>query len=215
IAMPMPEDLGWVQAGAIPESCMTAHDAMFPQCRLGMSERVLISGGAGGVGTAAIILAAEAGSRVTATVRNPDLREDVAQLGADAIAPEELEAHGPYDVIVELIGAPNMPANMRALATDGRIAVIGVGAGAAAELDLLALMGTRGTIRGSTIRARPIEERAIAAREVEAHVLPLFQGGRRRLPVAATYDLEQAVEAYAHFAAGGKLGKIVLTSGVD
>lgn len=215
LALPVPEDLDWAQAGAIPESCTTAHDALFTQGGLSLSDRVLISGGAGGVGTAAVILAAEAGARVTATVRDPGLRSEVAHLGADAIAPDDLEDKGPYDVIMELVGGPNMAGNLRALATGGRIVVIGVGAGASAEVDLLGLMGKRGTIRASTIRARPLEERAGLARGVEAHVLPLFQDGRRRLPVTASYDLERAADAYAHFAAGGKLGKIVLTSGVD
>jgi len=209
--MPMPEGVDWVQGGAIPEAVTTAHDALFTQCGLAMSDRVCISGGAGGVGTAAVILAAAAGARVTATVRNPDLRAAVAALGAEAVAPEEMEDRGPYDVILELVGAPNLPADVRALATGGRISVIGVGAGAAAELDLLGLMSKRGTIRGSTLRARPLEQRAEVARRVEANVLPLFAGGRRQVPVAATYALEEATTAYAHFAAGGNLGKTVLT----
>jgi NADPH:quinone reductase len=113
-------------------------------------------------------------------------------------------------VILELVGAPNMAANVSALNTGGRIVVIGVSAGAKTELNLLALMGARARIHGSTLRARPLEEKALAARRVEREVLPLFQLGALRVPLAATYPLQQAPAAYERFAAGGKLGKIVL-----
>jgi len=211
-AMPMPDCLDWHQAGAIPEACTTAHDAMFTQCGLGMGERVCISGGAGGVGTSAVILAVAAGARVTATVRNPDLREGVANLGAEVVAPEEFEARGPFDVILELIGGPNLPADLRALSIGGRISVIGAGAGTSAEIDLLTLMAKRARIFGSTLRSRPLEQRAEAARRLEAHVLPLFAGGRHEVPIAGLYPLEEASAAYARFAAGSKLGKLVLTA---
>jgi NADPH:quinone reductase-like Zn-dependent oxidoreductase len=98
------------------------------------------------------------------------------------------------------------------LATGGRIAIIGVGGGAAAELNLLALMGKRGRIHGSTLRARPLEQKAMAAHLVEAHVLPHVERGTAKVPVAATYPMAEATAAYERFAAGGKLGKIVLLS---
>ena len=139
-------------------------------------------GGAGGVGTAAIQLARAAGARVTATVRNEALREQVAALGAEVIAPEGFAEHGPFDVILELVGAPNLAENLQALATGGRIAVIGVAAGAKGELNLLALMGKRARIHGSTLRARPLEEKALNARRVEHEVLPLFESGALRVP---------------------------------
>ena len=101
--------------------------------------------------------------------------------------------------------------NLKALDTGGRIAVIGVSAGAKSELNLLALMGKRARIHGSTLRARPLEEKAITARLVEREVLPLFAAGELRVPVAETFPLAQAVAAYERFAAGGKLGKIVIT----
>jgi NADPH2:quinone reductase len=135
----------------------------------------------------------------------------VAELGADVIAPEGFAEHGPFDVILELVGAPNMPDDLMALATGGRIAVIGVGAGNKSELNLLALMGKRARIHGSTLRARPLEEKSLVARRVEHEVLPLFDDGRLRVPVAETFPLDQAQEAYDRFAAGGKLGKIVIT----
>ncbi len=178
--MPVPDGLDWPEAGGLPEVFMTAHDAIFSQAELRSGERLLVHGGAGGVGCAAIQLARAVGARATATVRNEGLREQVAALGAEAIAPEGFAEHGPFDVILELVGAPNLAENLQALATSGRIAIIGVAAGATAELNLLALMGKRARIHGSTLRARPLEEKALCARHVEHEVLPLFEGARLR-----------------------------------
>ncbi len=211
VLMPVPESLDWPAAGGLPEVFTTAHDALFTQAQLRPGERLLVHGGAGGVGTAAIQLARATGASVTATVRNEALREQVSKLGAIVIAPEGFAGHGPFDVILELVGAPNMPENMNALATGGRVTVIGVSAGVTAEVNLLALMGKRARIHGSTLRARPLEEKAITARLLEHEVLPLFDTGALRVPVAETFPLDQAAAAYEHFAAGGKLGKIVLT----
>jgi len=96
------------------------------------------------------------------------------------------------------------------VAHGGRIAVIGVGAGAVAEVNLHALMARRGRIHGSTLRPRPLEQKADAARKVEAHVLPFLAAGRVTVPVAATFPMAEAEAAYDHFSAGGKLGKVVL-----
>ncbi|MCW3019600.1 MAG: zinc-binding dehydrogenase, partial [Solirubrobacterales bacterium] len=149
--------------------------------------------------------------RVTASVRNEELRAQVGELGADVIPCEAFAERGPFDVILELVGAPNMPENLQALATGGRITVIGVAAGVKAELNLLALMGKRARIHGSTLRARPLEQKVLAARRLEHEVLPLFDAGALHVPIAATFPLEQAAAAYERFSAGGKLGKIVLT----
>ena len=212
VLMPVPEGLDWPGAGGFPEVFTTAHDALFSQAGLQPGERLLVHGAAGGVGTAAVQLGRAAGARVTATVRNEELRPAVAELGAEAIAPEGFEEHGPFDVIVELVGAPNLAANLGALATGGRIAVIGVGAGAKGELNLLALMGKRARIMGSTLRARPLEEKAETARRVERHVLPLIEVGAISVPLAEAFPMDQVENAYGRFAAGGKLGKIVLTT---
>jgi NADPH2:quinone reductase len=212
VALPVPDGVSWAQAGGFPENYTTAHDAMFSQCELGMGERVCIHGAAGGVGTAAVELAVAAGCEVVATVRNPASRDGVSALGATAIDPEAFVASGPFDVILELVGSDNMPANLRALATGGRIAVIGVGAGFKAEVNLLALMGTRGRIHGSTLRARPLDEKAAVARRMERHVVPLLARGALTVPIAATFPLVDAAVAYERFAAGGKLGKIVLVA---
>jgi NADPH:quinone reductase len=208
--MPVPATLDWPAAGGLPEVFTTAHDALFTQAELHPGEHLLVHGGAGGVGTAAIQLARAVGARVTATVRREELREQVAELGASVIDCEGFAEHGPYDAILELVGAPNMPDNLQALATGGRIAVIGVSAGATSELNLLALMGKRARIHGSTLRARPLEEKAIVARLVEHEVLPLFETGALSVPIAEAFPLQEAAAAYDRFAAGGKLGKIVI-----
>jgi NADPH:quinone reductase len=208
--MPVPAPLDWPAAGGVPEVFLTAHDAIFTQADLHSGERLLVSGGAGGVGSAAIQLARASGARVTASVRHEQLRVQVAELGAAAIDPQEVAERGPFDVVLELVGAPNMAQNMSTLALGGRIVVIGVSAGASTELNLLALMGKRARIHGSTLRARPLEDKARAARALEREVLPLFATGVLHVPLAATYPLEAAADAYDRFAAGGKFGKIVL-----
>ena len=208
--MLVPDGLDWPPAGGLPEVFATAHDALFTQGELRPGERLLVHGGAGGVGTAAIQLARAAGARVTATVRNEQLRDQVQQFGATVIECEGFAEHGPFDVILELVGGPNMPDNLLALAIGGRIAVIGVSAGAKSELNLLALMGKRARIHGSTLRARALEEKALVARLVEHEVLPLFDAGQLSVPVAETFALDHAAAAYDRFAAGGKLGKVVI-----
>jgi NADPH:quinone reductase len=210
-AMPVPGDLDWPQAGGLPEVFTTAHDAVFSQAGLRPGEHLLVHGAAGGVGTAAVQLGRAAGARVTATVRNEDLRPAVEELGARAIDPEGFAEQGPYDVILELVGAGNLAANLKSLATGGRIAVIGVGGtGPKAEINLSAVMQKRARIHGSTLRARPLEQKALAMRLVEKEVLPLFEAGALTVPVAATYPLDEVEQAYERFAAGGKLGKVVL-----
>jgi NADPH2:quinone reductase len=114
-------------------------------------------------------------------------------------------------VILELVGAANLAGNLKSLATGGRIAVIGVGGtGPTAEIDLLQVMQKRARIHGSTLRARPLEQKAAAARLLEKEVLPAFEDRRLTVPVAQTFPLDEAEQAYDRFQAGGKLGKIVL-----
>lgn len=209
-AMPVPEELDWTAAGGVPEVFTTAHDALFTQAGLTVGERLLVHGAAGGVGMAAVQLGVMAGARVTATVRNEQAREQVRALGVNAIAPEDFGEQGEYDVILELVGAPNLPENLDSLASCGRICIIGVGAGARTEIDLRTLMAKRGRIHGSTLRARPIEEKAVAARLMEKMVLPGFATGDLSVPVTESFPLEEAPAAYERFKAGGKLGKIVL-----
>jgi NADPH:quinone reductase len=210
-AMPVPDNLDWPQAGGLPEVFTTAHDAIFTQAALRPGEHLLVHGAAGGVGTAAVQLGRALGARVTATVRREEHRAEVEKLGGNAISPEGFGESGPYDVILELVGASNLAANLDSLALGGRIAVIGVGGtGPVAEINLVKVMQKRARIHGSTLRARPLEEKAICARRVEKEVLPRFEDGTLTVPVADTYALEEAEAAYERFAAGGKLGKVVL-----
>jgi NADPH:quinone reductase len=214
VALPVPDGLGWAEAGGFPEVFTTAHDALFTQCGLTVGEHALVHGAAGGVGMAAVQLAARAGARVTATVRNPELHARLAELvgvgAVEVVEPDGFETRGPFDVVLELVGAPNLPANLGALAAGGRIAVIGVGAGARAELDLLMLMAKRARIHGSTLRARPLEQKAAASQRVLVHVVPLLRSGAIKVPVERTFPMLEAAAAYDAFTAGGKLGKIVL-----
>ena len=210
-AMPVPSSLSWVEAGGVPEVFTTAHDALFTQADLKPGERLCVHGAAGGVGAAAVQLGVAAGASVTATVRSMERREAVGELGAKVIDPGATVENGPYDVILELIGAPNLAPDLEALAVGGRISVIGIGAGAVGEINLGLLMTRRGRIHGSTLRARPLEGKAAAARLVEAQVLPLFDAGKLTVPIDAQFPLDDAEKAYGHFAAGGKFGKVVIT----
>jgi NADPH2:quinone reductase len=209
--MAVPDGITWAAAGGFPEVFTTAHDALFSQAELTVGERVCIHGAAGGVGTAAVQLAMAAGAEVVATVRSPQMRARVAALGVTAIDPADTADHGPYDVVLELVGGPNLAVDLSSLAIGGRIAVIGVGGGARAELNLLGLMAKRGRIHGSTLRSRPPEDKAVAARAVERHVLAHLAAGRIEVPIHATFPLRAAADAYDHFEAGGKFGKVVIT----
>jgi len=211
-ALPVPAGTPWPEAGGFPEVFTTAHDALFTQCGLAMGDRVCVHGAAGGVGLAGVQLAVAAGAAVVATVRNEQLRPEVATFGAMVVPPEDFATHGPFDVILELIGAPNMPANFDALAMQGRIVVIGVGGGGDASVNLLAVMQKRAVLRGSTLRTRSLDDKAAAARAVERHVLPSLADGRVRVPVEATFPMSDAAAAYERFSAGGKLGKLVLVN---
>jgi NADPH2:quinone reductase len=210
VLMRVPDNLDWPAAGGTPETFTTAHDALFSQAGLKAGERLLIHGAAGGVGTAAVQLGRSVNAEVHATVRNPDHRQAVADLGAIVHAPDDFTDSGPFDVILELVGAQNLADNLASLNFWGRIMVIGVGAGGQTDFHLGALMAKRGRILASTLRARPLEEKAMTARALERSVLPFIGNGVLTVPVAATYPLEEVETAYDRFAAGGKLGKIVL-----
>jgi NADPH2:quinone reductase len=214
-AIPIPTGVSWEAAGGFPEAFTTAYDALFTQAGLGFNEKVLITGAAGGVGTAAVQLAAAAGALVVASVRNESLREEVLQLGADqALDPAAALEQGPFDLALELVGGQSVGAVLERLAQGGRISVIGLAAGRTAELNLSSLMGRRARIFGSTLRSRSQAEKSLVAAAVIQHVVPLLERGKIRVPVASTFPMEQAAEAYRRQAAGGKLGKIVLLGGI-
>jgi NADPH:quinone reductase len=202
-ALPVPDNVDWPQAGGFVEVFATAHDALFTQAGLSAGERLLVNGAAGGVGVAAVQLGVEAGAVVTGTARHH--HQELLELGAT-----DIEASGSYDVILELVGGDNLRTNLERLNLKGRIAVIGVGAGATAQVHFGRLMAVRGRIHGSTLRPRSREEKAGVIRSLHEDVLPLLSAGRVVVPVHATYPLDRAQEAYDAFAAGGKFGKIVL-----
>jgi NADPH2:quinone reductase len=209
-AMGVPAGVSWEEAGGFPEAFVTAHDAIITQGALGPGECLLVTGAAGGVGLAGVQIGAHANAMVIASVHRPELRERVAAFGATAIDPSEVGGHGPYDVVLELVGAQNLAANLQALATRGRIVLIGLGQGARTEIDLREIMAKRAVLRGSTLRSRSLVEKATVSRLVERDVVPALAAGTLRVPVEATYPLEEVQAAYERFSAGGKLGKIVL-----
>jgi NADPH:quinone reductase-like Zn-dependent oxidoreductase len=212
-ALEVPASMPWTDAGGFPEAFSTAYDALFTQAGLQMGERVLVSGAAGGVGTAGVQLAVEAGALVTATVREPQCRNDVAALGAHVVIPPGDEAlNGPYDVVLELVGQASLVNVLPNLAPWSRVVVIGVGSGAHIELDLMLLMTKRARIGGSTLRSRSRVEKAKVAAAVTAHVLPAVAAGRLSVPVCATFPMPEAEAAYERFATGGKFGKVVLVA---
>ena len=212
--LPVPDSMSWVEAGGCPEVFTTAYDALFSQAGLVSGEHVLVTDGAGDVGTAGIQLAACAGARVTASVRNPSLFEAVQALGAQAvIPPDTVGSSGPYDVVLELVGAASLTGVIPALGTGARVVVIGVsGGGARLEISLMDLMSRRARIGGSTLRARPLAEKTTIARTMEAEVVPLLADRRAVVPLVATYPMAEADQGYERFAAGGKVGKIVLVN---
>ena len=153
-ALAVPDGLPWTEAGGFPEVFTTAYDALFRQAELQMGERVLVSGGAGGVGTAGVQLAAQAGAVVTATVRDPRGTTRSPPSARTLLAPGDEAATAPYDVVLELVGAPSLTSVLPHLAPWGRVVVIGVGGGGTMEIELMQLMQKRVRIGGSTLRIR-------------------------------------------------------------
>lgn len=201
--LPVPDSVGWPEAGGFVEVFATAHDALFTQAALMPGERLLVNGASGGVGVAAVQLGSEAGATVTGVARHHV--DEILALGAADTKPSSK-----YGVILELVGGDHLRTNLERLDLKGRIAVIGVGAGETAEVNFHLLMRARGRIHGSMLRSRTRAEKADVIRRLSEDVLPLLEEGRVVVPVHATYPLDQAQEAYDAFAAGGKFGKIVI-----
>ena len=215
-----PDALDDKQAAAVPEAFMTAHDAVLTQAGLRPGEVLLVHGAAGGVGTAAVQIGLASGARVLGIVRSAAAADVVRGLGAEPLADEGFaeavlaatERRG-ADVILELIGAPHFPANFEAVATAGRIMVVGVGAGTAAQLPLLRLMQKRATIRGTVLRARPLEEKAAVVRAFEREVVPLIAAGRITPLIDGVFAAEQVMDAFDRVVGRGKAGKVLLDFG--
>ena len=168
----IPDNLTDREAAAVPEAFITAHDAVFTRAGLAMGETLLVNGASGGVGTAAVQLGAATGARVLANSRSHS--DALVDLGAEPCPLSE--ARG-VDVVLELVGAANLPASLEALAVRGRIIVVGTGAGADAEISLRALMGRRASLMGTVLRARHMEEKAAAVQVFARSVVPQIASG--------------------------------------
>ena len=166
---------------------------------------------AGGVGLSAVTIATLLNARVTASARHPEHHQYLKTLGATPVLPEKVSENGPYDVILELVGGINMEQNVSNLNDDGRISVIGVGAGAKCEIDLRLVMSKRARIFGSTLRARSTQSKAALVHDARTKLIPLLDQGKLPMTVAGRFDFKEAAKAYERFSTPGKLGKILLT----
>jgi len=215
--VPVPDRLDDLMAAAVPEAYVTAHDAVMTQAGLRMGELLVVNGANGAVGTAAVQIGAAAGARVLATIRATELRERVAALGADVIAPEELVAaaieRGGADVVLELVGAPNLERDLDALAVKGRVIVVGTGGGDTAPVALRRLMAKRARLMGTALRARLLEEKAAAVQAFAREVVPHLATGRIDPLVDHVFPADEAAAAFERLAAPGKLGKVLLDFG--
>jgi NADPH:quinone reductase len=208
----VPDTLSDEEAAAVPEAFITAHDAIVTQAALGLGDVLLVNGANGGVGSAAVQIGVVAGARVFASARSA--HDELAGLGAEPVTPgdafERVKAAGGADVVLELVGAPNVPADLDALATRGRVVIVGTGAGVDAQLPLRTLMGRRGRIFGTVLRARPLEQKAQAVQAFAHELVPHLAAGRMRAIVHRVFPFEDAIAAFDTMAGSGKFGKILL-----
>ncbi|UGY92637.1 NAD(P)H-quinone oxidoreductase [Streptomyces gobiensis] len=219
--LPVPEGVDLVTAAALPEVAATVWSNVFLIAHLRPGETLLVHGGASGIGTMAIQLAKAVGARVAVTAGSAEKLARCAELGADILIDyheqdfvEELkkatDGHG-ADVVLDIIGAKYLTRNIKALAVNGRIVVIGLQGGVKGELNLGALLAKRGALIATSLRARPVAEKAAIVAAVREHVWPLIESGRvravvdRRLPMAEAADAHRAMESGSH------VGKIILT----
>ena len=209
----VPDELSDIDAAAVPEAFITAHDAIRTRGRLAMGETLLVHGANGGVGTAALQIGVATGAQVFGVVRSEEAAALVRQLGAEPVQDDSFSDDVRADVILELVGAPHFPANLTALNPRGRIVVVGVAAGSKVELDLGAVMGRRAELHGTVLRARSLEDKALAVRAFEREVVPHLAAGRMRALVDRVYPAEQAREAYDRLAGSGKSGKVLVDFG--
>ncbi len=216
----VPPNLDWVGAGAVPEVFITAHDALFTRARLQAGETMLVHAAGSGVGTAAIQLARVRGAQVVGTSRTAEkieLAKDygldtgvVAKDGKFAEAVKEWTEGQGVDVIIDLVGAAYFEENLDALASKGRMVLVGTTAGAKSTLDLTTVMRKRLTIIGTVLRGRDREEKAAATRLFATEVVPLLAEGRIRPVVDRVYKLQEIREAHLRLESNASFGKIVL-----
>src|SRR3954452_12449692 len=210
----VPDRLDDQEAAATPEAFLTAHDAIVSQCGLGPGDVLLVNGANGGVGIAAVQIGRLIGARVIASVRSEGARGRLEELGAMVVSPDEAAERvrdaGGADVILELIGGPNVPGNLDALAMKGRVVIVGTGAGADAPLSLRALMGRRARVLGTHLRARPLEEKAAAVQAFGHQIVPALADGSLRGFVDRIFPADQLDDAFAYMVQPGKFGKVLL-----
>ncbi|MQY12737.1 Phthiocerol/phenolphthiocerol synthesis polyketide synthase type I PpsC [Streptomyces sp. RB5] len=218
--LPVPQGIDLVTAAALPEVTCTVWSNVFMIAHLRPGETLLIHGGASGIGTMAIQLAKAVGARVAVTAGGPAKLERCRELGADILIDYReqdfvAELHkatdgAGADVILDIIGAKYLKQNVKALAVNGRIAVIGMQGGVKGELNLGALMAKRGAITATTLRARPEGEKAAIVSAVREHVWPLLESGRIRPVVDRAIPMHEAEEAHRVIEAGVHVGKVLL-----
>src|SRR3954452_20144691 len=220
--MPVPSGVDLLTAAALPEVACTVWSNVFMIAGLQRDETLLVHGGAGGIGTFAIQLAHALGARVVTTAGSPEKLEVCRSLGADVTVNyreqdfvEEVRATTDgrgADVVLDNMGAKYLPRNLDALATEGRLVVIGMQGGSKGELDLGLLMRKRGAVIATSLRARPAEEKAAICSSAVEHVWPLVADGSVKTLVHTSLPLEQVAEAHRIMEASDHIGKIVLTA---
>ena len=221
LAVRVPDSLSWIEAGATPEVYITAHDALL-QCSLVAGESVLIHAAGSGVGVAAIQIAKMMGASLVIGTAGDDAKLGQARdLGLDVgvnyrsqdFAEEALKATGGrgVDVLLDVIGADYWERNMKSLAPKGRMVIVGLMGGNATNANLGALLQKRLQVRGTTLRARAMEEKAQATRAFEKSVVPHLASGRIRVVVDRIYPLAEAAAAQEYMASNANFGKIVLS----
>jgi putative PIG3 family NAD(P)H quinone oxidoreductase len=219
--LPVPAGVDLVTAAALPEVACTVWSNVFMVAGLKPTETFLVHGGAGGIGTFAIQLAHQLGARVLTTAGTEEKRAACLALGADvaidyraqdfvAEAKDATDGRG-VDVVLDNMGAKYLARNLDALATEGRLVVIGMQGGTKAEIDLGLLLRKRAAVIGTTLRARPVAEKSAICASVAEHVWPLVAEGLVRPVVHGTVPLEEAAAAHALMESGEHSGKILLT----
>jgi putative PIG3 family NAD(P)H quinone oxidoreductase len=219
-AMPVPKALSWEDAAAIPEVFLTAYDALFNRLALRTAETVLIHAVGSGVGTAALQIALVTGARVIGTARTPEKLERAKQLGLDIGIDAsrgdwaaELEAAigaGRVNAVLDLVGGNYLEGNLRVLAVRGRIVLVGLTGGASTPLNMGVLLMKRLTVIGTTLRARPLEEKIALAREFSERIIPLFDAGRLKPVVDCVFPFGEIRAAHELMHSNKTFGKIVL-----
>lgn len=218
----IPSNLDWEYAAAVPEVFMTAHDALFTQAGLQPGETVLIHAAGSGVGTAAIQLVRAVSAVPIGTSRTADKLERAKELGLarsvvverDAnVLIELLSGERGIDVVLDLVGAAYLDANLRVMSGCGRMVLVGTTSGSKATLDYGLVMSKRLTIRGTVLRARSVEEKATATRLFSQHVVPLLASGLVKPVIDRSFDLSEVRDAHMRMESNESFGKIVLRVG--